>query len=183
MAWEGLSVAELREHVSTGLGDAALQRLLDASREAILLTFGTAPPGLDSVSGGQSYIFLRYPATAITAIAEGDPDSGEIVDLDPDDFWLRDDGVSIQRAEGGPNSRFWWGSPVVVEYDTPSVDADLDRVQIALVELDLNHLPGLTSETIGSWNEQANSGRSYEEERSGILASVPSAGPPAPGFA
>jgi hypothetical protein len=36
----GVTVAQFREHVTSSLGDEAIQRLLDAALEAIVLTAG-----------------------------------------------------------------------------------------------------------------------------------------------
>lgn len=183
MTWDGLTVEEFREHVSTDLADSAVQRLLDGTRASILWTYGGVEPGIETHDGGQSYIFLRYAAASILSVSEVDPYTGDEVVLDASDYWLRDDRVSILRLAGGANSAEVWSSPVLVTYETPDLDAALDLAQIALAELEINHLPGLTSETIGAWNEQANSGIPYDQERAAILAALPGAGPPPPGFA
>lgn len=185
MADYPVTVEVLRAHVSSELDDDALQLLLDAAEAAILVRYGT--PGSETHDGGQSYIFLRHRAASITTITE--TVSGTDTELDPTDFRLRDDGVSVLRLSTGLNTptRSWstpaWGGPVVVEYVPEDLDAELARVQIALVELDLNHAPGLTSETIGAWSEQfaSNSAFNYEVEREAILNSFASAIPP--GFA
>lgn len=180
MTWAGLTVDELRQHVSTELGDEALARLLAGAKTMILGVYPSVP-GVEEKDGGQSYIFLRYPAVSITAIVETD-DNGDDVELDEADYFLRDDRVSLLRLGGGPNPRLGWGNALVV-YEAPDIDAALDLAQIALCELELNHNPGITGETIGSWSEQANSGLPYSEERDQILASLPYTGTPPPGFA
>jgi hypothetical protein len=180
-----VTVAEFRERVNTDATDDAIQDLLDAAEESILARY-PAGSGTEIHDGGQSYIFLRHRATSITTITEHF--SGTDVELDPEDFRLRDDGVSVLRLDTGPNrptAWSWaspaWSMPVTVEYEIEDYDAELARVQVALVELDLNAMPGLTSETIGAWSEQANSGIPYATEREAILASL--ALTPAPGFA
>jgi hypothetical protein len=180
-----VTVAEFRDRVNSDVGDDAIQALLDAAEESILARY-PAGSGTEVHDGGQSYIFLRHRATSITTITE--TVSGTDTELDDSDFRLRDDGVSVLRLSTGLNPPIaWgrasptWGSPVTVEYEMEDYDAELARVQVALVELDLNAMPGLTSETIGAWSEQANSGIPYATEREAILASL--ALTPAPGFA
>lgn len=181
-----LTLEELRAHVETELEDDDLQLLVDAAEQAIvkaLRQFGVAyDEGLvETHDGGQSYIFLRWPATSIESITE--TDGGTDTVLEADDYRIRGDGVSVLRLASGTNPRTWWGAPVRVEYSAAHADAELGRVQIALVKLDLNHNPGVASESIGSWSEQAtsNSAFNYQLERESILASLNIA--TAPGFA
>lgn len=180
MTWDGLTIEELRQHVTTELGDEALQMLLDGTKAMIVGVYG-ATPGVDEKDGGQSYVFLRYPAASIEAVIETG-DDGADVELDETDYFLRDDRVSLLRLETGPNPRVGWGDSMVV-YETPDIDAALNLAQIALCKLELNSNPGITGETIGSWSEQSNSGVTSARERQEILDALPFAGPPPPGFA
>lgn len=180
-----VTVETFREHVTSELGDDALQLLLDAAEQAIRARYGEA--GTETHDGGQSYIFLRRRAAEVTSVTETDYTGAE-VELDETDWRLRGDGVSLLRLSTGLNPPVgwsWrtptWGTTVTVEYDPDDMDAELARIQIALVELDLNHMPGLTSETIGAWSESANSGTPYAAERETILASFAYSVPP--GFA
>jgi hypothetical protein len=180
-----VTVEMFRAQVTTDVDDSAVQLLLDAAEEAIRARYPVG--GVETKDGGQSYIFLRRRAVSITTITETDF-TGTQVELDPTDFRLRDDGVSVLRLSTGVNQPVgwsWgapsWGMPVIVEYDPEDMDAELARIQIALVQLDLNHMPGLTSETIGAWSESANSGTPYAKERESILASFDASIPP--GFA
>jgi len=181
------SVEDFRARVNTDVGDTALQARLYAAEQAIRARFPETD-GTETHDGGQSYIFLRRRASTITTVTE--TVHGTETELDPTGFRLRDDGVSLLRLNHGLNPPTWrshtlssapWGHLVTVEYEPADDAAELARVQIALVELDVNAMPGLTSETIGSWSEQANSGIPYATEREAILASL--ALTPAPGWA
>lgn len=177
-------VDDARDHITTALVDDALQLLLDAAEQAITGRFG-ALEGLydeglvETHDGGQSYIFLRRKAASIESITETDGTTDTV--LAADDYRIRDDGVSVLRLGTGTNPRSFWGGPVRVAYSFADVDAEYARVQLALVQLDLNHNPGLTSETIGSWSQSSNSGVDYQAERELILDSLNAA--MAPGFA
>lgn len=180
-----LSVEEFRGRVTSKLDDGTLQLLLDAADQAIRARFGEpgGTYGLEEVlDGGQSYVFLRRGAASINAITETVGTTETV--LDETDYRLRGDGVSLLRLATGAHPRGVWGAPVVVSY-APLDDADeRDRVQAALVQLDLNYVPGnITAETIGSWSESrsANGVFDYATEREKILDSLLYV--TAPGFA
>lgn len=180
-----LTIEQFRKFVATSLEDDELEVLLDAAESAITALYGPVGGPVEETSdGGQTYIFLRRRASAITGIVETDIDVDTT--LAADDWRLRDDGVSVRRLWNGTNAREWWGYPVVVTY-TPADDlADRKRIQLKLVELDLNNTPGVTSERIGEWEEQHSESSvwNYPVQREAILASL--AGQPAglaPGFA
>jgi hypothetical protein len=176
-----LTVAELREHVTTALGDDALERLLDAAEQAIATIAGPVGDLTEIRDGGGSYIFLPRPASEIDTVTEWLGYSSERA-LDEDDYSLRSDGISLRRLTTGPNASAYWVGPVEVVY-TPLDDvAARQAVQLALVRLFLDHHPGVTSESIGDWSETfaSNSVWNYALERDGILATLRA---PALGFA
>lgn len=171
-----LSVTEFRTHVTSSLGTEALQLLLDAAEQAIIARYGEVDDsyGLEEiVDGGNSYIFLRRRAASIDSITELDGTTE--TELDADDFRLRGDGLSVLRLGTGTNPRTWWGAPITVAYAPLDDVADRKRVQIALVQLDLNFVPGnSSSEQVGSWLESRNASGSFDygEEREKILNSL-----------
>jgi hypothetical protein len=167
---------------AVAIEDDGLQMLLDAAEQAIVLRYGEPGTPVEEVHDpGFSYIFLRHPAVApLTTVSErfGTTDT----ELDPDDYRLRDDRVSVLRLATGPNRGERWGLTTVT-YERLDDDAERKRVQRALVMLDLDYAPGQTSEQIGAWMEQhaASSVWNYEKERAAILDSFTAA--LAPGFA
>jgi hypothetical protein len=167
-----VNVAQFREHVTTSLGDEAVQRLLDASSEAIVsalgpyLTDGTideiiTPRGLGPL------LRLSRRAESIDEIIEG------TTTLAADDYELRSSGYIVRRLDTGTNPASYWRNRVYVTYLPLSDLAERDRVQLELVKLDLAYQPGITQETIGSWSETLAQGdRTYQVERAAILASL-----------
>lgn len=172
--------------VDASVDTAVLQAMLDAAEEAIAAVSGPAGDATEILDGGGSYIFLRRRCASVDDIdTVTETVSLTDTELDATDFRLRADGVSLLRLDAGANPRVCWGAPVTVEYTPEADEAERVRVQVALVMLDLNHIPGgITSEQIGAWMEQraANSVWNYTAEREAILASLqPMAY--APGFA
>jgi hypothetical protein len=173
-----LSVEQLLEHVTTDLGEDALSRLLDAAYEAIEKAAG---PGSDFeydpniteliTPGPGDLIRLSKPATAVVAVTEG------IFELEADDYELRPSGQLLRRLNTGTNPRSRWCGRVDVTY-TPIADVnDRDRVAIALVKLDIDHQPGVQSETLGDHSitfsgGSSSSGSAYADQRAAILASL-----------
>lgn len=179
-----LTVEQLRAFVTSALGDDELQLLLDGAEAAIVARYGPAGADVTEIyDGGQTYIFLRRQASAIVEVKEDV--EVENTTITTTDYRLRPDGVSLRRLETGPNFRHGWGQPVSVKYTPIDDTAERKRIQVALVELELNHDPGSTMETIGSWTEQSQSSSvwNYEAERESILASLAASLNQAPGFA
>lgn len=164
-----LTVAELREHVETSLGDDAVQRLLDGLEAEIVRYAG--PPGeqTDRIRGGQQLITLLRPTSRIVSVSESWYTT--TTTLDPDDYELLPNGQQLLRKRTGPNPRYhWWWDVTVV-----SIASDDDDIRIGVL-LDLFRLaedfdPGVTSEQIGAWMEQrsANSQWNQSTARESIL--------------
>ena len=168
-----LTVADLRQHVTTALLDPALQRLLDAAYEAIAGRFGDAAAVTETHRGGSGpLLMLNRAAASITSVTE---DAVRVpVALAPADYALRPSGSLLERLTTGTHPGCRWLGRVDVVLVPLADAAERDRVAIALVEMDLNYSPGVTSETIGDWSETKadNSAMNYELEREAILASL-----------
>lgn len=177
-----LTVAEFRTFVETDLEDEPLQVLLDAAEIAIDAVLGDLDylgDRVDIRNGGSTIIFLSRVTGSITSITETVGDT--VTELDPDDWLLRSDGVSIERLSNGTNSPSWWGGVpggwsgrVTVSY-TPADDlADRKRVQVGLMRLEINQAQGATSFTIGGYSESGGSasGLTYLQSREALLASL-----------
>lgn len=167
-----LTTAEFREFEDTDLGDTPLQVLLDAAEIEIVRFAGDPASAVEWIRGGQSFIFLKRPASTITSVVEWNDSDGSSVTLDADDYLAYPDGLRFRRLSTGPNPRSRWRERSVWTY-TPRVDTALrEAVQVDLVKLMLNYAPGLTSETIGDWAETfaANSVWNNLKERADILS-------------
>lgn len=174
-----LTVDEFKARVSTDLADAVIEDLLDAAEAAIAARYGAVGAAVtELVDGGLTWITLRRRAASIDTITETYLDSAPVT-LDDDDYRIRHDRRSLQRLDYGTNPSRVWTGLVEVKFTPEDDTAERKRVQAALVQLDLNYAPGLTSEQIGSWREdrQQSSVWNYETEREAILASlIPSDG-------
>lgn len=184
-----LTVAKLKEHVTTSLGNDALQRLLDAAELAITSRYGAIGTVTDVRVGGTGLIQLSRRASSITTVAEvftldpGEPAdlrslvlAGDIwfeaIELEPDDYALDGSGFWLQRLADGTNPADTWGRGVRATYPAFDDTAERIRVQLDLVRLDLSFKPGLTGETIGTWSEQFGAAGDYEAQREEILRSL-----------
>ncbi len=177
-----LTVAEFRQLASSSLEDEALQLLLDAAEQAITSRYGElGTPVVETLDGGQSYLFLRRRAASIVSLVETNGMTDTTLAID--DWRIRGDGVSILRLPLGTNKQDRWGAPVTVTYVPLDDEADRKRVQMELVKLDQDYAPGVTSETIGAWSEQRvqSSVWNYQAERAAIIESLVNTF--APGFA
>lgn len=164
-----LTVDDLRLHVTTDLGDAALGDLLDAAYEAIDLHAGTSGAITEVISAGPGdLLMLSRPASAITSVKEG---RSFDTTLSTDDWELVGDQL-LHRLDDGTNPRTSWYRRIEVTYTRLTDAAERDRVAIALVKLDLDTNPGLSSQRIGEWAETFEATDSYSEARAAILASL-----------
>jgi hypothetical protein len=162
-----LTVAELREHLTSELTDDALERLLDAAYEAIGARIGTGDVSELLTAGPGDLLMLSRPASAIVSLTERGRE------LSDDDYELRPSGQMLVRRRTGPHPDPRWRGRIDVTYTPSAADADRDRVAIALVKLDLAHNPGLTGQALGAWSEQYGQGdESYAAARERILGSL-----------
>lgn len=170
-----LTVDQLREHVTSGLGDDALQRLLDAAYVAIAARIGASGTRTELAFGGFRTIALGRPASSVTGVTE--TVGTTTTTLNANDYRLRPDTYTVERLSTGTNSRWAWAGAVEVTYTAVDDDALRDSVAIDLVRLALTSNPGLTSETIGAWTEQYASNAQWNstEEYQSILSRLESA--------
>lgn len=180
-----LTVAELIAQVPSVAAEdqGRLQTLLDAAENDINEILGPINPVSSNDASGTinelirahgDLLLLSRPTSQIIQIIEGH------TTLDPSDYELKANGQLLRRLHAStsvhPSHRWHWMVDVTYVFDDL---ANRERVQMALVQLDLNHAPGSTQETIGSWSEQngSQSGAwNYQTERQAILATlVPSA--------
>lgn len=165
-----LTIAQLREHIETSLGDDALQRLLNAAEEAIVARAGA--PGARAIltGGGYRFISLPRPASAISSITETRYDT--TTTLAVDDYDLLPDGYLIERLTTGTNPRSTWYGTVEVTFTPVADTATREMVQVDLCKLDIAANPHMRSLTIGSWTEQYANDAQWNEadEREAILA-------------
>lgn len=171
-----LTADEFRLLHPTELDDASLGLLLDAAESAIEATLG-GPVGtsVETFDGGLLHLTLRRRAESITTVVERFYLYGvTATTLATSDYELRNDRRTVRRLPTGTNPAGRWGSSVVVTYEAADDLAERKRVQAALVELDLNYTPGLTSEQIGAWMEQQQKSSvwNYATERASILATL-----------
>jgi hypothetical protein len=165
-----LAPDDLRGFVTTDLGDAELQILLDYAEGLINRRIG--PPGdrTEILRGGRLFVSTSRPVGTITSITESS--WGSSLSLDPLDYRLRSDGYLIERLHTGPNARYHWWGDVTVIYAPLDDDAIRTGVQVALCENQVNAHPGLTAETIGAWSQQfaSNSAWNTTNEEESILS-------------
>lgn len=189
-----LTVAAFREFVTTELGDAPLQTLLDAAEQAITAILGPVSDygRTETHDGGRSSIItLDAQADSIETVTETVGDT--VTTLDADDYLLRNDRRSLERLANGTNppggwgwagGRSWspWQGRVTVGYTGFDDLARRRSVQRGLVELDLNQAGGtsdVSSERIGEFSETfatRATGGDYLSARAALLDSLLSVG-------
>lgn len=143
-----LTVPDVREHVTTDLSDAAIQRLLDAAYADIEREIGPAGERTVVLEAVGRYVVLPLDELTITAVVE-DAD-GLRTSLAADDWRRR--GVVLERLSTGTNPRTSWLGRVEVTL-APDDEALRDRTALALVQLGVEAHPGLASQQIGEWRE------------------------------
>jgi hypothetical protein len=172
-----LTVAKLREHVPTTLGDDALGRLLDDAYAAVAAE--VAPAGTVSEmhhAARGRLLMLNHQASGIVSVTERATSPTPVV-LDPSDYRLRPSGSLLERLETGTHPRGHWWDEIDVLLTTVDDEAQRDRAVVDLVHLELNFNPGLAAYSTGVYSETYASGGGaarvgYDEHRLEILASV-----------
>ena len=164
-----LTVDEFREHVTTSLGDDAIQRLLDDAEAQIVAFAGEVGTATELVFGGTDRIVTSRPIASVTTVVERDGGSSPVT-LATDD-WEQLSRFVLLRSRFGTNNHRTWRGPVRVTY-TPVDDTDTRKiVQLELIRLELSTNPGLASETVGAWTQTyAQGSRTVPEHRGDILS-------------
>jgi len=151
-----LTVAELREHIETDLGDAALTRLADAAASEITDIAGEIGPVTDVFRsphfphGKYREVQTRRKIDSISAIVERHDHDGTATTLDATDYEQVLSRTIVRRGDGPNPARLF--APITEVTYQPVVDTALrDRVQIDLVKLAVQ-FSGLTSERYGDIN-------------------------------
>jgi len=157
---------------ATVLSDESLLILLDSAAQAIVREHGPAGETKERLRVRGDLLMLSRPALSITSIVEDA--RGAATALAADDWELSSSGQTLYRLVDGTNPGYYWAGRVDVTYTPFDDTAERQRVQRALVMLDINHHAGLTSQQVGTWAETyaANSVFNYEIERAAILASL-----------
>jgi hypothetical protein len=188
-----LSVADLREYVTSAVVDHALQGLLDAAEQAITARYGAVGLSTDLRTGGGTtgLIQLSRRAASIQSVSEqwylSAADSFDLaVDVYASAFWLEgqvlavndytldQSGLYLQRRADGTWPATSWGQAVKISYTSFDDTADRRRVQLKLVQLDIASQPGLAELAIGPWVEKYSGAGAlnYGAERESILDSM-----------
>lgn len=169
------TVSEIRAHVTTELGDPALQDAINDLVETIDDRYG--PLAEDVVerfvpSRGDAFplVLRRKPATITSIVEELDSVGNATRTLDPTDFRIR--GYLVQRLRGGPAPAYGWSAYGVVVTYRPKDDAA--RRLMAIVECVKEGIAhtGFQSRTLGDYSETAGggpAGTSLEGRRDEIL--------------
>lgn len=165
-----LTIARLREFVSSSVSDSSLQLMLDAAYQDIDDYIG--PPGdiseLFTVAG--DLIYLSRRAASITSITENM--TWAALTLSADDYELRRSGRLLVRLHTGTNPRYRWQGRTDVTYSPFDETATRARVAIELVKLGIAFNPALASQTIGTWSETYSTMVPYANQRADILATL-----------
>ena len=102
MASDLLTVAEVREHVTTGLSDAALERVIDGQDAYIRRMVGEHDPATtmvyeDDIDFSYSWhVWLPRPASAIVTVEDRYRYYSEWVVRDESEYYLSDGGRSVR---------------------------------------------------------------------------------------
>lgn len=129
-----LTVDQLRQHITSGLGDDVLQRMLTDAEVDIISALGEAGAVTEYIEGGHELLVLQRQAGTITTVTEyADTDSES--ELADDDY--RVEGFMLRRLNTGTNPSYTWLGRVKVEHTPTDDHATRIRLQVALVKLDL----------------------------------------------
>jgi hypothetical protein len=166
-----LTVTRLRTFLTSALSDAALGVYLTAALEAVddVLGPATATERHRPVHG--DILALAGEAEAITAVVEYDRSTSPVT-IAADDYEASDSGRLLYRLATGTNPAYAWRGAVKVTYRRPQDAAAREIAVVSLIQLDLNHTPGLTSEQIGTWQVAYAPTGNYATDRAAILAAL-----------
>ncbi len=151
-----LTVSQLKEHIEPNIGDAAIQRLADATEQMIVREAGQTSAVTETRNewgfpwGRHREIYSSRPITSITSIKERDHPDDTQTTLSADDY--RQEGVRrLIRLQEGTNPRQLWAPYVELIY-TPESDTNIrELVQIDLVKMAIMY-SGALKETEGDFS-------------------------------
>lgn len=165
-----MTTPQLRARIDTALSDAALELLAGDCEDAITehagpLAFTGDPAAPVDVTEtvyarGHTLARLQQVPLAITSAVDwaGDTDTT----LDDVAYRIRD--TYVERADGA-----FWGDRTVFTYTPTGAVSKRRLALVKLVQLELNHEPGMSSQQAGPWAERY---AKYEEDRQAILDTV-----------
>lgn len=161
-----VDLADLRARFGTGPSDDALETAILAAYESLDEMYGPFTASVtEHLRPYGQWVDLSHRASAVSEVIEG------TTTLDPADYTIWPGGRSLRRlTSGDPTAWLDW---IDVTYTRMSMDAERDRVAIALVDLDVNRpTSGLTSITVGPWSEHYGTAEGqYAKDREAILRS------------
>ena len=146
MASDLLTVAEVKEHVTTGLSDAALERLIDAQDSYIRQIVGQHDPATTMVyemdlDPGYQSIWLPRPAVSIATLEKRRRLDSAWTVQDAETYYLSDEGRSIQTTRNVWTWGWGWGHRfemrVRVTYTPVPENAERTQALIDLVRLEM----------------------------------------------
>ena len=166
MASDLLTVAEVKEHVGTGLPDAALGRLIDAQDAYIRRMVGEHDPATtmvyeDQGQGGRQRVWLPRPASSVAKVEDRYLTDSAWILRAASTYYLSEQGRSVEISWGE-----WLRERVRITF-TPVPQND-ERIQalVALVRLETQDT-GLQSERDDTYSYQA---KSKEQARQEIIS-------------
>jgi hypothetical protein len=160
-----LTLAKVRENIETGLGDDALQRVMDSVEDDIDQRHGAVASEVDDLVGGLKSIWTTRPILSITSIVETVDNTDTTLATND---WTKRHDTQLSRDDDGTNSRQRWGDRVKITY--VPVDTTNRRIMayLKLIQLELVY-SGYGSSKEGDFNSSA---LDYEAEREKILGSL-----------
>ena len=162
-----ITTDEIREHVESGLGDSALERIVDGCDAEIIRYAG---PHFDATQNLTRSIKLRYgdknawlPSKASSIVSVNEQAVGKLSDdsvsVDATEYELANNGWSAHKPNG------WRASTVIVEYVPVNNNSQRVLALIDLVQLQTK-FTGIQSESVNGYRStQVN----YEKEHGRIL--------------
>lgn len=169
----GLTAGEFRDAivpVTVAMSDEALQLILDGTWSALTAVAGPGGTITELRDGGGTYVILDFRAASIASISERWGDT--TTELEATDYEIRGDRRSVRRRSDGDNPSTLWVGVVEVTYQAEDRDAALQLAQLQLMKLELSSNPGLAGFVVGNFSVQFQQGKSYQDLRADILASV-----------
>jgi len=163
-----LTVEQFRTHVKTTLADDAVQRILDANEAEIVRRFGAGSPVTETLYPlGHAYLFLSWPATAITSISE--TRDGVTTVLAANDYSHAAGSNILRRLDTGTNSYSTWDL-VTIAYTVTDATAERRRVLIRVSQFDIENRPGVGSQSTADQSISYSS--RLDDEREEIFRSL-----------